>query len=183
MPLVVNICRWNLHKCPRRFRVCEFRSLSPIGPGFVSFFAMPNSAIYRWFWSEIRLTTLRSGAPVSFPNIYEAANKAFSGYCACGKNPVSRQKEKGSSGSLQLELLNKLWNRNSVKQCKNYSTTIKTRDQEMMGIQEKSFRRLPKNVRPSHYDITLVPDMTKFIFHGTENVHISVSSFNADRSL
>lgn len=144
---------------------------------------MPNSAIYRCFWSEIRLTTLRSGAPVSFPNIYEAENKAFSGYCACGRNPVSRQKEKGGSDSLQLELLNKLWNWTSVKQCKNYSTIIETSDKKMMGINEKSFRRLPKDVRPSHYDITLVPDMTNFIFHGTENVHISVSSFNADRSL
>ncbi|XP_046837634.1 puromycin-sensitive aminopeptidase isoform X1 [Vespa velutina] len=135
---------------------------------------MPNRAIYRWFWNEIRLTTLRSGAPVSFPNIYETANKAFSGYCACGKNPVSRQKEKGSSGSLQLELLNKLWNWNSAKQCKNYSTTIETRDQEMTGIKEKPFRRLPNDVRPCHYDITLVPDITNFIFHGTENVHINV---------
>lgn len=96
---------------------------------------------------------------------------------------MSRQKEKGGSDSLQLELLNKLWNWTSVKQCKNYSTIIETSDKKMMGINEKSFRRLPKDVRPSHYDITLVPDMTNFIFHGTENVHISVSSFNADRSL
>lgn len=94
---------------------------------------------------------------------------------------MSRQKEKGSSGSLQLELLNKLWNWNSVKQCKNYSTTIETRDQEMTGIKEKPFRRLPNDVRPCHYDITLVPDITNFIFHGTENVHINVSSSNADR--
>ncbi|XP_014604170.1 PREDICTED: puromycin-sensitive aminopeptidase isoform X1 [Polistes canadensis] len=140
------------------------------------FFAMPSRTIYRWFWSEIRLTTLRSGAPFSFPNIYETANKAFSGYCACGKNSMSRQKEKGSGGFLlQLELLNNfVWNSNSVKQCQNYSTTIETRDQEMTGITEKPFRRLPKNVRPCHYDITLVPDITNFVFKGTENVHIEV---------
>ncbi|KAK2579854.1 hypothetical protein KPH14_007537 [Odynerus spinipes] len=133
-------------------------------------------AICRWFWREIRLTTLRSGAPVSFPNIYEVANSVFSGYCACGKNPVSRQKEKGSGGSLQLELLNNLWNWNGVKRYKNYSTEIEARDREMSSIEKKPFRRLPTDVRPYHYDITLVPDITNFIFHGMEKVHIDVQN-------
>ncbi|XP_034944824.1 puromycin-sensitive aminopeptidase [Chelonus insularis] len=44
----------------------------------------------------------------------------------------------------------------------------------MTTIQKKPFYRLPTNVRPCHYNITLVPNIDKFIFHGTQIVEIQV---------
>ena len=35
--------------------------------------------------------------------------------------------------------------------------------------------RLPKNVIPSHYDLTLEPDLEHFTFAGTEAVNIAVA--------
>ena len=35
--------------------------------------------------------------------------------------------------------------------------------------------RLPKTVTPSHYDLTLEPDLVNFTFAGTEEISMSVS--------
>lgn len=39
---------------------------------------------------------------------------------------------------------------------------------------EEVFSRLPKNVVPSHYDLSLEPDLVKFTFTGTEQVTVEV---------
>lgn len=59
---------------------------------------------------------------------------------------------------------------------KYYSTTgTKINLQLIMATTEKKqFQRLPTNIRPRHYEITLIPDMKKFIFDGTQNVDIEV---------
>ncbi|XP_011635269.1 puromycin-sensitive aminopeptidase [Pogonomyrmex barbatus] len=46
----------------------------------------------------------------------------------------------------------------------------------MSSDEKKSFRRLPLCVRPYHYDISLVPNLTAFTFDGTENVYLDVIS-------
>lgn len=46
----------------------------------------------------------------------------------------------------------------------------------MSTIERKEFSRLPKQVIPHHYDITLTPNLTTFLFTGTEDVHIDVST-------
>jgi puromycin-sensitive aminopeptidase len=42
----------------------------------------------------------------------------------------------------------------------------------------KKFERLPKSVIPSHYDIWLKPNLTKFTFQGTITAHLEVSSIH-----
>ncbi|KAK0172910.1 hypothetical protein PV328_006175 [Microctonus aethiopoides] len=60
---------------------------------------------------------------------------------------------------------------------KYYSTTgTKLNLQLIMATTEKKqFQRLPTNIRPRHYEITLIPDMKNFIFDGTQNVDIEVN--------
>lgn len=38
----------------------------------------------------------------------------------------------------------------------------------------KPFERLPSNIKPLHYDITLQPNLVKCVFHGSEVVDIEV---------
>lgn len=40
----------------------------------------------------------------------------------------------------------------------------------------KPFKRLPRNVVPTHYDLFLKPDLEKFVFEGTVAVNLEVSS-------
>ncbi|XP_046484591.1 puromycin-sensitive aminopeptidase isoform X1 [Neodiprion pinetum] len=49
-----------------------------------------------------------------------------------------------------------------------------TRTDIMPSAEKKPFRRLPTDVRPYHYDISLTPDLGKFTFSGKENVHVDV---------
>ena len=37
------------------------------------------------------------------------------------------------------------------------------------------FERLPKNVQPIHYEITIKPDLVKLVFDGYENVTLKVA--------
>lgn len=46
---------------------------------------------------------------------------------------------------------------------------------KMSSTEKKPFERLPSNVKPYHYEITLTPDLSTFTFVGKENVHIDVS--------
>lgn len=45
-------------------------------------------------------------------------------------------------------------------------------------IEKKPFSRLPTDVRPYHYDISLAPDLAKFTFNGKEKIYIHVSIVN-----
>ena len=36
------------------------------------------------------------------------------------------------------------------------------------------FERLPSNVKPKHYNLTLQPNLTKCIFHGSVDIDIEV---------
>lgn len=38
----------------------------------------------------------------------------------------------------------------------------------------KNFSRLPSNVIPNHYDITIIPDINKFTITGNEDVTVNV---------
>ncbi|XP_053994553.1 puromycin-sensitive aminopeptidase isoform X1 [Hylaeus volcanicus] len=44
----------------------------------------------------------------------------------------------------------------------------------MSSTEKQPFRRLPTNVLPYHYDITLIPDFDTFTFTGKESVHVDV---------
>lgn len=89
---------------------------------------------------------------------------------------VSQQKGKKVSNSLQRLLVSN--NIESEKHSVCYSTEVKVKPVEVMPSNEKKpFRRLPTDVRPYHYDISLTPNFATFLFDGTENVHIDVSLF------
>ena len=40
----------------------------------------------------------------------------------------------------------------------------------------KTSHRLPTNVRPTHYDLQLTPNLTTFTFHATVSIHLTVST-------
>lgn len=44
-----------------------------------------------------------------------------------------------------------------------------------MATEKKPFSRLPKNVSPTLYDLTLKPDLKAFTFEGTEKISIKVN--------
>lgn len=41
-------------------------------------------------------------------------------------------------------------------------------------MEKRVFERLPKNVIPKHYDLTLKPNFDKFTFEGTETINVEV---------
>ncbi|XP_012260332.2 puromycin-sensitive aminopeptidase isoform X1 [Athalia rosae] len=114
---------------------------------------------------------------------------------ACGRRSVSQvvslQKEKGLSGKCLLQLLqeHRCLTAATVKVSKKFfyaasSTSPATSTtnveevvkQKMPSAEKKPFRRLPTDVRPYHYDISLTPDLAKFTFNGEERVHIDVKN-------
>ncbi|XP_043289378.1 puromycin-sensitive aminopeptidase isoform X2 [Venturia canescens] len=46
----------------------------------------------------------------------------------------------------------------------------------MSPVNKKPFRRLPTDVVPYHYEISLTPDLKNFIFEGSEDIHIDVKT-------
>lgn len=62
----------------------------------------------------------------------------------------------------------------------NYSTStvekLKSISTEgtMTSTEKKPFRRLPTEIRPYHYEISLTPDLKHLSFEGTEDIHIEV---------
>lgn len=46
-----------------------------------------------------------------------------------------------------------------------------------MAAEKTPFSRLPTDIRPFHYEITLRPDLKNLTFEGTQNVEIEVIIF------
>lgn len=53
-------------------------------------------------------------------------------------------------------------------------TNLQILDNNIMAAEKTPFSRLPKNVIPFHYEITLRPDLKNLTFEGTQNVEIEV---------
>ena len=43
-----------------------------------------------------------------------------------------------------------------------------------MAEEKKQFKRLPKSVKPTNYDLTLEPDLEKFSFKGSAVIDVQV---------
>ncbi|CAD6215605.1 GSCOCG00000417001-RA-CDS [Cotesia congregata] len=65
---------------------------------------------------------------------------------------------------------------NNINNEKNYliKLTSELLKRTMSTAEKKPFYRLPANIRPRHYEITLVPDIDKFTFKGNQTVNIEV---------
>lgn len=63
--------------------------------------------------------------------------------------------------------------RSSCNNCRNFSTDLdQTIAKKMPEV--KPFQRLPDNVKPKHYKLSLVPDLKSFIFRGDVSIQIEV---------
>ncbi|XP_011304312.1 puromycin-sensitive aminopeptidase isoform X2 [Fopius arisanus] len=58
----------------------------------------------------------------------------------------------------------------------NYSKSTAVLFEVRMSNDKKPFSRLPTDVRPYHYEISLTPDLKNFTFEGTQNVEIEVKN-------
>lgn len=47
----------------------------------------------------------------------------------------------------------------------------------MTQVEKKKFKRLSRCVIPLHYDITLQPDLEKFVFSGKETIYVTVMAY------
>lgn len=57
--------------------------------------------------------------------------------------------------------------------CRNFSTDLdQTIAKKMHEV--KPFQRLPDNVKPKHYKLSLVPDLKSFLFRGDVSIQIEV---------
>lgn len=63
---------------------------------------------------------------------------------------------------------------------KRYHNTCANSKKDKM-CDKKTFQRLPKTVRPTHYDLSLVPDLKKLIFQGDVGIEIEVGQSNICR--
>lgn len=64
---------------------------------------------------------------------------------------------------------------NSIN-CRNLSTVFQKIDTRKMP-EVKPFQRLPDNVKPVHYKLSLVPDLKSFNFRGDVSIQIEVGLF------
>ncbi|XP_008559136.1 puromycin-sensitive aminopeptidase isoform X1 [Microplitis demolitor] len=65
-----------------------------------------------------------------------------------------------------------IFNNNNKKYLSELTSAIFKKT--MATVEKKPFYRLPENIRPRHYEITLVPDIDKFTFKGCQSVEIEV---------
>lgn len=66
--------------------------------------------------------------------------------------------------------------------CRKFSTDLdQTIAKKMHEV--KPFQRLPDNVRPKHYKLSLVPDLKSFIFRGDVSIQIEVGLLSICRYL
>lgn len=57
------------------------------------------------------------------------------------------------------------------------SQAIEEEQNSKMTPPVKAFERLPKNIVPVHYDITIKPDLVKLVFEGNESITLNVCTF------
>lgn len=60
--------------------------------------------------------------------------------------------------------------------CRKLSTVFDQTTKKMPEV--KPFERLPDNVRPKHYKLSLVPDLKSFTFRGDVSIHLEVGLFS-----